>query len=372
MKLLLVEYRDWKNPRAGGAERALREIFSRLADPAGPWKWEVDYLCTAFPGAPAEERSDHLGLIRRGSEALFTLNVARHVNRHGRDYDLVVEGIDKLPFFLPWFFPKLPVAAIVPHLLGETAFSAAGLLGGTLIRIGEALLPFAYRKTPLLPISASTRDELVERGLPRQNLRVVLYGHATEAQTPGDARPCDPATFLYVGRLRRYKSLDVVLRAFAQVVERRPEARLVLAGAGDDRARLEALVLKLGLGTLVRFPGAVSEKEKSALMRRATALVYPSRKEGWGLSVIEAGACGTPTLAADVPGLRDAVDDGKSGLLLPWGDVPAWAAAMERLIADPAGRERLAQGAAARAGALSWEDSARTMAGELEGVVKGG
>ncbi|HEY8965183.1 MAG TPA: glycosyltransferase, partial [Candidatus Methylacidiphilales bacterium] len=280
-----------------------------------------------------------------------------------QEYDRIVEGIDKLPFLLPLFFPKLPVAGIVPHLLGETALSAAGLAGGALIRLGEALVPRVYRRTPLLPISASTRDELIASGLPPENLRVVHYGHDASAATlDGNAAP---ATFLYVGRLRRYKSLDIVLRAFAKLVETIPAARLVIAGTGDDRKRLEALALKLGLGTVVRFPGSVSEKAKAALMREATALLYPSRREGWGLSVIEAGACGTPTIAAAVPGLRDAVEDGQSGLLAPWGDVAAWEAAMARLIASPAERNRLGQGALERSRTFSWEKTAREMAEAL-------
>ncbi len=371
MKLLLVEYRDWKNPRAGGAERALHEIFRRLASPDGPWRWEIDYLCSSFPGAPVAETSDGIRLLRRGPEPLFGLTVLRHLygrkNRHR--YDLVVEGIDKLPFFLPWFFPRLPVAGIVPHLLGETAPAAAGLAGGLLIWLGEALLPLCYRSTPLFPISESTRNELAARGLPHRNLHVIPYGFDTRLHTPQWPRR-ETLTFLYVGRLRRYKSLDVALRAFAAMPSFPGllRHRFLIAGEGDDRPRLEALARELDLGDRVRFLGTVSEEKKIALMREATALLYPSRKEGWGLSVIEAAACGTPAIAADVPGLRDAVQDGKSGLLVPWGDIPAWSAAMVRIATNVQERSALSTGAISRADVLSWEASAKAMGEALSSV----
>ena len=126
---------------------------------------------------------------------------------------------------------------------------------------------------------------------------------------------------LYVGMLKRYKGIDILIRAFARVRAAVPGARLAFAGKGNDRPRLEALVRTLGLADCVSFEGWVSEEEKIDWLRRANALVYPSVKEGWGIPTMEAAACATPTLASDVAGLRDAVRDGVTGFLIPHEDV---------------------------------------------------
>jgi glycosyltransferase involved in cell wall biosynthesis len=120
------------------------------------------------------------------------------------------------------------------------------------------------------------------------------------------ARAATP-TFLYVGRLKRYKGLETAVRAVAEVRRRGFPVRLDIAGDGDDRERLTGLVRRLGLAEAVTFAGFVPEPTKRALLRQAWAVVLPSAKEGWGISNIEAAACGTPALAADSPGLRESV-----------------------------------------------------------------
>src|SRR5690606_23022506 len=130
------------------------------------------------------------------------------------------------------------------------------------------------------------------------------------------------------------KGVDLLLRALAIARQERPDLELEIAGSGDDRPRLERLSAELRLGTAARFLGFVDEATKLALLRRAVANVFPSPKEGWGITVMEAAACGTPSLASDSPGLRDSVRDGLTGLLVPHGDPGALAAAMLRLAAD--------------------------------------
>ena len=366
MKLLIVEYRDWLNPRAGGAERALREVFRRLAADRG---WTIDYLCGAVAGRPAEEMSDGIRLLRRGPEAVFNLAAVGAVRGELRHipYDLVVEGIDKLPFFLPWLAPRRRVACIIPHLLGETAGEAAGRAVGAVVNAAEALMPRCYRHCTVATGAESTRAELVARGFAPERVHVVPYGLDHTLYRPGQGTAADAAPFLlYVGRLRRYKGLETALRAFAEIAPRHPALRFRIVGQGDDRPRLEGLARDLGLADRVDFPGYVSEAEKVALLQTARVLVYPSRKEGWGLPVLEAGACGVPAVASNVPGLKEAVRDGASGLLVPHGDAQAFAAALERILTDPALATRLGAGAQAFAQEFQWETSARLMGDLLE------
>ena len=126
-----------------------------------------------------------------------------------------------------------------------------------------------------------------------------------------EGRTASPS-FLYVGRLKRYKGIDIALQALAVVRRSRPEVRLDIAGTGDHRAELERLAGRLALRDAVTFHGFVSEAQKISLFRRAWANVFPSPKEGWGITVVEAAACGTPSLASDSPGLRDSVRHGET------------------------------------------------------------
>jgi glycosyltransferase involved in cell wall biosynthesis len=176
---------------------------------------------------------------------------------------------------------------------------------------------------------------------------------------------------VYVGRLKRYKGLDVVLRALVRVRRQVPNTQLVLVGKGTDRPRLERLIRSLDLGDAVRFAGYVSEERKIDWLRRARAVVYPSPKEGWGIATMEAAACGTPVIASDADGLRDAVRDGTTGLLVPHRDVDRWTQRMIQVLQDAPLRRRL--GAASREWAcqFDWNAQAEKIRRILEDAVAG-
>jgi glycosyltransferase involved in cell wall biosynthesis len=170
-----------------------------------------------------------------------------------------------------------------------------------------------------------------------------------------------------VGRLKRYKRVDLIIQAFARLGT--PAARLEIAGAGDYRPELERLVQSLDLGARVRFLGRISESEKVALMRRAWALAFTSPKEGWGITNLEAAACGTPVVASNSPGIRESVRDGQTGYLVPHGDVAALAAAMSRLITTPNLVQALGVAGRRFAEQFTWERSALETEAHLTRVV---
>jgi glycosyltransferase involved in cell wall biosynthesis len=191
------------------------------------------------------------------------------------------------------------------------------------------------------------------------------------APDPGDPRAGDP-TFLYVGRLKRYKGVEYALRALAHVRRGGGAAVLDIVGRGDDRARLERLARRLGVEGAVRFLGFVPEEEKRRRLRRAWATVFPSPKEGWGLTNVEAAACGTPALASNSPGLRESVRHGETGFLVPHGDWHTLAERMRTLAGDRALVERLGRAARAFAEGLSWDHAARATEAHLERVIQAG
>jgi glycosyltransferase involved in cell wall biosynthesis len=236
--------------------------------------------------------------------------------------------------------------------------------------LAERPLAAAYRRAEFQAISESTRDDLVARGVPAERIRVIHPGVDSALFKPGGARAALP-TFLYVGRLKRYKGIDLAIRALAAARRVRPELRLEVAGTGDYRTALVQLAASLGQTEAVKFHGFVSEAGKLELLRSSWANVFPSPKEGWGITVIEAGACGTPSLASDSPGLRDSVRHGETGFLVPHGDVEALARRMLELAEAPELVARMGERARRFAEGLTWDGTAQATLQHLCDIIKG-
>jgi glycosyltransferase involved in cell wall biosynthesis len=366
----LVNWNDRENPHAGGAEVHLHEIFGRLAR-AGH---AVDLVTSGWPGAAVRTELDGMAVRRVGGRHTFALRARRAVRAAlaaGR-YEVVVEDVNKLPLFLPTL-TRLPFCAVVPHLFGTTAFDEVSWPMAAAVWAAERALPRLYRRAAFHVISESTRDDLVARGVPAARITVIYPGVDAVWYHPDAAvARAAPPTFLYVGRLKRYKGVETALRALAAARRTRADLTLDIAGQGDDRARLERLAAGLGLGAAVRFRGFVPDLTKRDLLRRAWAVVFPSPKEGWGISNVEAAACGTPALASDSPGLRESVRHGVTGFLVPHGDAAALAERMLALATDASLVERLGRGARAFAETLSWDAAAAATTHHLERVIANG
>lgn len=369
MKILLVNWLDRANPQGGGAEIHAFELFSRLA----AWGHSVRLVCSGWKGGPSREIVDGIDVTRVSTRYGFALAGRGAVRRALAEDtpDIVVEDINKIPLFTADLTDR-PFCAIVPHLFGGTAFNEAPWPMAAAVWLAERPLARAYRRAGFHAISESTRDDLVARGVRRECIRVIHPGVDATRYTPDPAvRRADPPSFLYIGRLRRYKGVDIALRAFARARAERPGLRLDIAGSGDTRAELERLATELGLGHAVTFHGFVSEARKLELLRSTTANIFPSPKEGWGITVVEAAACGTPSIASDSPGLQDSVRHGETGYLVAHGDESQLAARMLELAADP---ERVAQlGRAARrfAESLTWDHAARETERHLQDIING-
>ena len=367
MKLLLINWQDRLNPQAGGAEAHLHEIFGRLAARGH----DLTMLVSSWAGAPARERVDGMEVHRTGGRHSFSIAAPRYYRRalEGERFDLVVEALNKVPVFSPAWSGR-PGLLIVHHLFGATAFREASLPIAAMTWLLERPLPTFYRGLPVEAISESTAADLVARGLSARDIRVIHPGVDLDFFTPaGTSVREEVPTFLYLGRIRRYKGIDLVLRALARLRDDGVAARLVVAGRGEYLRSLQRLAAQLGIGDRVDFAGFVTEERKRELFRMAWANVFPSPKEGWGITNLEAAACETPTIASDSPGLRESVRHGETGLLVPHGDVGALAAAMARLAAGRAEVDRLGRGARAFASTFTWERATALTEEHLEEVV---
>ncbi|MDB5104555.1 MAG: glycosyl transferase group 1 [Fibrobacteres bacterium] len=351
-RVLLVNWRDMRNPEAGGAEVHLHEVAVRLVKDG----FRCIQYSHAFPGCLVEEDVGGVTVRRVGGKFLFNFTVWFRLKAWCRRdaIEVVLDDSNKVPFLLPWI-TGLPVVAQIHHLFGRVLFHETALPMALYVLAFESLMPSAYRRTRVLTGSDSSRRELLAKGFGKvaiapEGVDLDLYRPPAGAGAVKTGRKV-----LYVGRIKRYKGLDVILRAAARIKAEFPDLEIGIAGSGDDVPRLKELARSLGMEAWTHFLGFVSEARKVELYGAAQVVVNSSLKEGWGLTSIEANACGTPVIATDVPGLCDSVRDGETGYLVPFGDVEAFASALRRILADPAVAESMREKSLEWAHAHTWE-----------------
>ncbi len=358
MRILVLNWQDRLNPQAGGAETHLHEIFGRLVHRGH----DVTLLVSGWTGAEGRVTVDGMEVHRTGGRYTFNIAAPAYYRSRlkDREFDVMVEDLNKVPLLTP-LWAAHPLALLVHHLFGATAFQEASAPVAATTWLLERPLGRLYRDTPTMAVSRSTARDLGERGLPEDAIAVIPNGVDLSHCSPAQAGTRFPRpTVLYLGRLKRYKRVDLPIRAVAALREEGLDVRMVVAGTGDHADALRTLATELGLDDdAVEFTGFVSEAEKLRLFRRAWVHVLTSPKEGWGITNLEAAACGTPTVASDSPGLRDSVVDGETGFLVPHGSLPELAGRIRALIEDETLRERMAGDARRFAERFTWDRAAR-------------
>ena len=266
-----------------------------------------------------------------------------------------------IPFFTP-LYTRCPVVLLIHHVHTDVWAREAGWLTAKVgAWLEQKAMPMVYRRRPVVTVSDSSAGMIRDLFGRRLGELTVVHNGVSAALVPGEKS--ERSEIIYLGRLRRYKSIDVLLRAVVELKDLAPVLHLV--GQGEDEPRLKKLAQELGLKDVL-FHGFVSDEQKRSLLQQSWVAVNPSRMEGWGVTNIEANACGTPVIGADVPGIRDSVCEGKSGYLFPHGDVHALAAHLRKLIENPADRDRLSRSACDWAKRFSWSASAAALLTELE------
>jgi glycosyltransferase involved in cell wall biosynthesis len=316
-------------------------------------------VACGYPDAVAYERSGDLTVHRIGGRVtVFPHAVVRQWRGLVPDADVVLEIFNGISFLTPLWL-RTPRVVLVHHIHRGHYVAELGPKGRIAAFVLETLpLRVLYRRAPFLTVSQSSADEIAEHGIAPEQIAVNHNGVDTAALGPG-AKASEP-TLLYLGRLKRYKRLEWLL----DVVEGVPGAVLDIAGDGDHREEFEHEIAARGLRDRVRMHGHVDEATKLRLLQRAWVHVTASSAEGWSLTVMEAAACGTPTVAAAAGGMRESVVHERTGLLAD--DAVGLTDATWRLVADHALRERLAAAGLARARELTWDRCALATLQELE------
>jgi cellulose synthase/poly-beta-1,6-N-acetylglucosamine synthase-like glycosyltransferase/glycosyltransferase involved in cell wall biosynthesis/O-antigen/teichoic acid export membrane protein len=354
-RILIFNWRDTRHEYTGGAEVYVQEMAKRWVAEGN----RVTIFCGNDGKSPRSEIVDGIEVVRRGGFYLvYFWAFFYYMLRFRGKYDVVIDCENGIPFFTP-LYVKEPVYCVVHHIHQEIFRKYLSKpLAMVAMLLEKRLMPIVYQNTQFITVSESTRTEMETIGLVGAGIDIVHNGVDLTLHRP--AAKSKTPTVLYVGRLKPYKSLDVLIRAFQTVSKQVPEAKLLIAGSGEQESWLKEFVRDLDMDKVIEFRGRVSDAEKVRLMQEAWVFANPSMMEGWGITTIEANACGTPTVAANVPGLRDSVQNPTTGFLVPHGNSNALADAVLEIIGNEKLRQEMGREATEWAKQFDWSKTSGT------------
>ena len=310
-RILVFNWRDSKHLWGGGAEKYIHEIMSGLVKSGS----KVTLFCGNDGKNPRNEVIDGVQVIRRGGfYTVYVWAFLYYVLRLRHFVDIIIDCENGIPFMVPLYSRK-QTYLIIHHVHQEVFRKHLHFpLTHIALFIEAKLMPMLYQQKKIITVSQSSKVEIMKLGFhSEENIHVIEPGIDADLFEP--AEKTKYPSMVYIGRLKDYKNLDTGLVSFSKVLKRFPTAKFFIAGRGEASDSLKALAKELRIETSVEFIGKVTESEKSHLFAKSWVALQPSMIEGWGITVIEANACGTPVIASNVNGLRDSIQDGKTGIL---------------------------------------------------------
>jgi glycosyltransferase XagB len=351
--ILIFNWRDTRHNFAGGAELYAQQIAEEWAKDGN----RVTIFCGNDSLSPRSEIINNVEIIRRGGfYFVYFWAFLYYIFRFSGKYDAIIDCQNGIPFFTPLYSRK-PIYCLMHHVHQDVfrkflnkylAFLASYL--------EKNLMPLVYKRTVFITVSSSSREKIKELGLGRAGIHIVNPGVNLKKLRIGDKSK--KPLVLYLGRLKAYKSIEVLIKAFKLVLRESPEAFLIIAGDGEEEANLKSLADKSDIEKdKIRFTGKVSEEKKISLLQKAWVLVNPSMMEGWGIVVLEANACGTPVVASNIPGLCDSIRNPSTGILVKYGDEKEFAKYILKIIQDKILRDNMGIQARLWAENFDWQNS---------------
>ncbi len=361
MNILILNWKDIKNPEVGGAEVILLELAKRLVKE----RHKVTWFCRSFRDCVEREVIDGIEIIRRGNKLSTYFEAWRYYKSLTSKPDKVIDSINTICWQTPLYVDQKRRFAYVNQLAKEVFYYELPQPLSSIAYHLENWEYKTYKTTKFICYSKSVKEDLVTLGIPVQNISNFSLGldHFRYKTGAKSALPL----FVFVARLVKMKRADLCILAIKQVIEKHPEARLAIVGYGPDESRLRKIIHTNHLGRnveIVNKDNLYFEKHhkdiKVKLLRQAWALLLPSVKEGWGMVVTEAAACGTPSIVTDVTGLRDSVVDGKTGFIVSANPtIEELVKCMSKIIDNDSLRHALEMNAVKWASHFSWETSFR-------------
>lgn len=365
MNILLLNWRDIKNPRSGGAEIVTFKHAKKWVEKGH----KVTWLAAQFIGGKPEEVINGVKIIRKGNFITVYLLAPLYYFFPRKKYDIVVDEIHGLPFFTPLYVKKPKIVFI--HEVAKEIWDY--MYPFPINILGKFIEPWyfkLYKHTMFWVTAPSTVDDLVSYGISQKHCQVIL----SPANNPAVitlARKEKKLTCIFVSRLVKMKGIEEIIKAFAFITREIKNAQLWVVGAGTVEYMdfLKKMAEDYGVKNNISFFGGISESKKLERMQKAHILLHASVKEGWGLVVIEAASQGTPAIVYNVAGLRDSVKNGKTGVVISKNSPQEMAKEVFKLIKDKKRYDMLQKNAILWAKSLTWEKATKQSLDLLERVV---
>lgn len=366
LRVLYLSWRDRDNPEAGGAET----FTDRTGEVMVARGHRVTLLTSSFPGAEPETEHGGVRVLRRGNRFTCYLHGLAHVARHRGDYDVIVDVQNGVPFWAP-LAAKVPVVNVVHHVHRDQWRVVFGRVGGAIGWFVESrVAPVVYRRSRYVTVSQATRSDLATLGIPPERVDLVYSGNdhppalESYAREPRSEQP----SITVVGRLVPHKQVEIAIDVVADLQEQQPELTLDVVGAGYWLEELQAYAERRGVAGRVHFHGFVDEHTKHTLLARSWVLLMPSHKEGWGLTIVEAGLHATPAIAfAYAGGPTESIVHGRTGLLSR--DADDMREQVARLLTDHELRHALGERARTHARSFDWTTAGEKLIHTLRSVL---
>src|SRR5258708_1484173 len=353
MRVLIFNWRDPKHTWAGGGEIYIFEQAKRWV--------KMGHEITVFCGEDVEknlpyfEMVDGIRIYRKGGRyTLYLWAVWFYLTKLRKNIDVVIDVENGIPFFTP-LFCRVPKICYVYHVHGKQFFYELPM---PFNRIGylieKFIFPLLYRNVPVQAISQTTKRQLKEIGFSDKNITVV-YSGMNKLQIKTTPKKFLNLTILYLGRIKKYKRVDLLIRIFPKILEKIPNVHLIIAGWGTEASNVTDLVMKSPLRRKITLLGPVNDEEKKTFLSKSWLFVNPSIGKGWSIAVIEANLYGTPAVAFNVSGLSESIQDGKTGLLANGND--DLVEKICKILKDNNLREKLSKNAIELAHGFNWDRS---------------
>ena len=345
--ILIMMWRDMKHPERGGSETYTHEVAKRLAK-----KHNVIWFTAQPSNLGRRDKVDGINIYRRGGLiTVYFWAVYYYLFKFRKHVDFVIDTENGMSFFTPLYVSK-PKLFIIYHIHGvmwfKEWFFPLSLFGYVLEKY---IMPLVYKEVPIITISPSSKKEVSNIGLPEKHIYLAYssipkkYGiKYNKSEIP---------LILYHGRLKVYKRVDVAIEAFKKLLVDFPNAKFLISGSGSHYDYLKHLIRKLKLESSVEMLGYISDREKWILMQKAWVFVMPSVVEGWGITVMEAASCGTPSVGFNVPGIRDSIKNHFTGYLA--NDKRHFYELVRKLIGDKNLRQSFSENCVSWVNLFSWK-----------------
>lgn len=366
MKILILNWRDSKNPKSGGAEIATMRHAKAWAK-AGH---SVTWFTSKFKNSKTVEEIEGVSIVRMGNSITIYLLAPFYYLFGGKNFDLVVDEIHGIPFFTPLYVRK-PKIAFIHEVAGEIWNYMYSFPVNIIGKSVESWFFTLYKNVKFMTVSESTKNELINMGINVKNINVILNGLSNNILNLAPKKEKNP-TFIFASRIVKMKGVEDVIKSFFYISRKIKAAQLWILGDGDEEylKKLKAIIGSYLITDKVKFFGHVSDEEKLRLMGKSHLLLHASVKEGWGLVIIEAASQWTPSVVYNVAGLRDSVKDNVTGIVLKKNDPVEMAKQAVELFKNVKMYEDFQKNCLQWAKSLTWEKATQQSLRLVNNIVK--